>query len=103
MAPSKKMSKLCTPAMFYLVISMISLVMVIMQNLGHQHSYHMGSFSCKVPSTILIFIIKFIYIIFWTWIINLICKDGYEGISWLLVLFPWILLFMVVFLIMINK
>jgi len=103
MASFKKMSKLCTPAMFYLVISMISLVMVIMQNLGHQHSYHMGSFSCKVPSTILIFIIKFIYILFWTWIINLICKDGHEGISWLLVLFPWILLFMVIFLIMINK
>jgi len=100
MASSKK---LCTPAMFYLVISMISLVMVIMQNLGHQNSYHMGSFSCKVPSTILVFIIKFIYILFWTWIINLICKDGHEGISWLLVLFPWILLFMIIFLIMINK
>lgn len=100
---SKKMKNLCTPALFYLVVSMISLVMVFIQNIGHNNSYHIGTFSCRVPSTLLVMIIKLMYILFWTWVLNLICKDGNEGISWLLVLLPWILLFVIVFMIMINK
>jgi hypothetical protein len=98
----KTLKDLCTPAMVYFVISVISLAMVLLQNLGNQNSYTVGSFSCRVPSTALVFIVKIIYILFWTWILNLICKDGHTSISWLLVLLPWILLFVMVGLLMIN-
>lgn len=94
--------ELCTPAAIYFVISMIALVMVLFQNLGNQNSYTMGSFSCRVPSTILVFMVKLIYILFWTWILNLMCKDGHTGVSWLLVLLPFILLFVMMGLLMIN-
>jgi len=76
--------------------------MILFQNLGNSNSYHIGNFSCRVPSTILIFTIKLIYILFWTWILNLICKDGHTGISWLLVLLPFILFFVLIGMIMIN-
>ena len=103
MAPfPKTLKELCTPAMIYFVISVIALAMVLLQNLGNQNSYNVGSFSCRVPSTALVFIIKLIYILFWTWILNLICKDGHTSISWLLVLLPWILLFVMMGLLMIN-
>jgi hypothetical protein len=98
----KTLKDLCTPAMVYFVISVISLAMVLLQNLGNQNSYTVGSFSCRVPSTALVFIVKIIYILFWTWVLNLICKDGHTSISWLLVLLPWILLFVMVGLLMIN-
>ena len=52
----RKINDLCTPAMIYFVISMISLVVVLMQNLGHNNSYHVGSFSCRVPNTTAVFI-----------------------------------------------
>jgi hypothetical protein len=45
---------------------------------------------------LLLFVVKLIYILFWTWILNLICKDGHSGISWLLVLVPFVLMFFVV-------
>jgi len=103
MAPfPKTVKELCTPAMLYFIISIVALAMVLLQNLGNQNSYNVGSFSCRVPSTALIFIIKLIYILFWTWILNLICKDGHTTISWLLVLLPWILLFVMMGLLMIN-
>lgn len=103
MAPfPKTVKELCTPAMIYFVISIIALAMVLLQNLSNQNSYNVGSFSCRVPSTALVFIIKLIYILFWTWILNLICKDGHTSISWLLVLLPWILLFVMMGLLMIN-
>lgn len=103
MAFPKSLKELCTPALVYFVISIISLVLVLLQNLGNRNSYYIGSFSCRVPSTMLVFIIKLIYILFWTWILNLICKDGHIGISWLLVLLPWILLFVIIGMIMINQ
>ena len=98
----KTVKELCSPAMLYFIISIVALVMVLLQNLGNQNSYNVGSFSCRVPSTALVFIIKLIYILFWTWVLNLICKDGHTTISWLLVLLPWILLFVMMGLLMIN-
>jgi len=103
MAPfPKTLKELCTPAMIYFVISIVALVMVLLQNLGNQSSYNVGSFSCRVPNTALVFIVKLVYILFWTWVLNLICKDGHTSISWLLVLLPWILLFVMIGLLMIN-
>ena len=102
MAYPTSLKELCTPASLYFVISMIALFIVLMQNLGNSNSYHVGSFSCRVPSTTLVFIVKLIYILFWTWILNLICKDGHTTVSWLLVLLPFILLFVMMGLVMIN-
>ena len=31
--------------------------------------------------------------IFWTFVLNAICKAGYKNLSWFLVLFPFLLLF----------
>jgi hypothetical protein len=98
----KSLKELCSPAALYFMISIISLVMVLFQNLGNSNSYTVGSFSCRVPNTMLVFIIKLIYILFWTWVLNLICKDGHTGISWLLVLLPLILLFVLIGMFMIN-
>jgi len=98
----KSLKELCTPAMLYFVISMIALVIVLMQNLGNTNSYHVGSFSCRVPNTAIVFIVKLIYILFWTYVLNLICRDGHVGISWLLVLLPWLLLFVMMGILMLN-
>ena len=98
----KSLKELCTPAVIYFIISMVSLVMILLQNLGNSNSYNMGSFSCRVPNTAMIFVVKLIYVLFWTYILNLICKDGHTGLSWLLVLFPWILLFVIIGLLMLN-
>jgi len=88
--------------MIYFVISIIGLVVILLQNLKNNNMYNIGSFSCRVPNTAIIFIVKLIYILFWTYVLNLICKDGHTGISWLLILLPWILLFVIIGLIMIN-
>ncbi len=103
MSLSGQFKRLCTPAAVYFAISMFALLLVLCQNIGHNTSYHVGSFSCRVPSTPLVFIGKFIYIIFWTYVLNLICKDGHRGISWLLVLLPWLSLFVIIGLMMLNR
>ena len=102
MAFPKKLKELCTPAFVYFVLSMVGIIFSVIQNMGNKHIYKLGMFTARVPSTLLVFIVKIIYILFWTWILNLICKDGHKGIAWFLVLLPFILLFVIMGLVMIN-
>ena len=89
---------LCTPSYVYLVISLIAIIFMALQNYGNVNVYCLGSYSCVVSSTMLIFVIKLIYILFWTWILNLMCRAGATSLSWFFVLFPFILFFLVLFL-----
>ena len=86
---------LCTPSYVYLVISAIALVVMMYQNMGNVDKYCLGSYSCNVSSTALIFVIKAVYILFWTWVLNMICRAGHSGIAWFVLLLPVILLFVV--------
>jgi hypothetical protein len=98
----KTLKELCTPAMVYFIISIMALFMVLLQNVGNHNSYNVGSFSCRVPNTTVVFIVKLLYVLFWTYVLNLICKDGHTNLSWLLVLLPWILLFVMIGILMLN-
>jgi len=89
----KGLRNLCTPAMIYLVISMAAIAVMVLQNLGSSNTYNMGPYSVDVTSTVLIFVVKIIYVLFWTWVLNLICDAGASSISWFLLLFPFILMF----------
>ena len=90
------LNNLCSPAYFYLVISMLAIVIMGFQNMGNESVYCLGSYSCNVSSATLIFIIKIIYVLFWTWLLNIICKSGFTSIAWFLVLLPFILLFILI-------
>ena len=95
--------QLCTPALLYFLISMMALLIVGMQNLVHNDRYHIGSqIVFRVPHTLLLMFTKFVYILFWTYVINLICHDGHPMLSWALVFLPWIVLFIFLGLLMIN-
>jgi len=88
--------QLCSPAKLYLVISVVSLFFMSTQNIGSGSMYCVGNYSCDVPNKGIIFIIKVLYIVFWTWLLNLICKAGVPVISWVLVLFPFVLMFLLI-------
>jgi len=96
------LTDMCPPAYFYLVISTMAITIMFFQNYfifqnkfgnpDHQ-IYCLGSFNCNVPSVAVLFLIKILYVLFWTWILNLICRAGAPGVSWFLVLLPFILFF----------
>ena len=70
-----QMAKLCSPALLYLAISIIALIGAFMQKV---HPFAM--------------IVKVIFICLWTWFLNYLCRKGHSGISWFLVLLPFILI-----------
>jgi len=86
-------TSLCAPALLYLTISGIALLMICFQNFGNSNLLTIGNYNSKVQNTALIITIKALCILFWTWVLNIICKAGYKWVSWLLVLLPFILMF----------
>jgi len=102
MAFPKSVKELCSPALFYFVVSIVGLLIVALQNMGNNHELMIGSSMLNVQNNPVIFIVKLVYILFWTWILNLICKDGHSGISWLLVFLPIILFVLLLLALMLD-
>ena len=98
------LTELCRPAFLYFFISMIAFILILVQNI-HQPMgiYAVGDMSCPATNKIMIFGIKFLYIFFWTWVLDLICKAGFTGISWFLVLLPLILFFLLIGLFILSE
>ena len=91
---STKLNQLCTPAYIYFILSVFCIVFAAFQNMGNRNKYTLGMFSCNVPSCLAIFIVKIVYVLFWTWVLNLICNNGHTGIAWFLLFLPFIMLFL---------
>jgi len=89
MAFPKSIKELCMPAMVYFVLSILAILIVLLQNLGNTRKYQIGCYSCRVTSTTLLFVVKIIYVLFWTYVLNLICKDGHKELSWVLLFLPF--------------
>ena len=89
----KFVRELCQPAYIFLLLSFVSLVIMIIQNYvnSKKNKYCVGMFECTVKSLIPIFLVKIVYIIFWTFILDLLCKNGYTKLSWFILLFPFII------------
>lgn len=101
----KTLDKLCSPAYFYFLISAIMFVLLLIQNLFSKDSfkYCAGSFACEVSSISAIFLMKAVYIIFWTFVLNALCDYGYTKLSWFIFLLPYLLLAILVGFLMIEK
>ena len=74
---------LCLPSKIYFVLSIVG----ILSSLIAPSIF--GNVSLFMQ------LIHFIYVVFWTWVLNLICKAGYKWLSWVLVLAPFLLMFFI--------
>lgn len=93
---------LCTPATIYFVISLIGLILLGVSNLGNEDRLCVGSYSCNVGSNTVVFVLNAVYILFWTFVLDLMCKNGYSVLSWFVLLLPFILAFMFLAMIFAN-
>ncbi|MGI9555098.1 MAG: hypothetical protein ACR2M6_03900 [Vampirovibrionia bacterium] len=96
------LKKLCTPAHLYFLISVISLLIMAVQNLGNVNKYCVGNYECVVTSTLGVFAVKMLYVVFWTWILNVLCRAGYERLSWFVFLLPYVAMFVLIALMFLN-
>jgi len=93
MALHKIFNKLCTPARFYLGLSIFVTVLMVVQNFLNKNPDELcvGAYKCNLNSP-RFFLFKVLYVVFWTWLLNLLCQHGLKSVSWFLVLIPFLLL-----------
>ena len=76
---------LCLPSKVYFVLAFVGILASVLSP-----SMFGGSVS------LIVHLIHLVYVLFWAWVLNLICKAGYKWLSWVLVLAPYILMFLIV-------
>ena len=98
-----KIVNLCMPAYFYFIISVFSMIVMMIQNLIEgKNVLCLGEYKCETKNAPFIFVGQALYILLWTYVLDLLCKKGLGGISWIIVLFPFILMFILIGLIILN-
>ena len=95
--------KLCAPAYVYFILSAISIALLAVQNFGQNSMYCVGHLSCSVSNVMMVFASKIAYVLFWTWLLNKLCKMGFTNVSWFLVLLPFIMFFVLIGLFVIQQ
>ena len=96
------LTNMCTPATIYFVLSLIGLIMVGLNNLNNHDKVCIGDYNCYVGNNTTVFILNAIYILFWTFILDLMCKGGYSSLSWFVLLLPFIILFILFAVLMVK-
>lgn len=89
------LKKMCTPATIYFLISLVGLILLGVTNIGgNDEVLCVGDYNCHVGNKTMVFVLNGVYILFWTFILDLMCKNGYSEISWFILLLPFILFFL---------
>ena len=76
MAIIKDIEKLCTPALIFFVLSVISIVVTL--------------FRYQFLSDPTMVIVKVAYVAFWTYLLSVLCKHGHKELSWVLLFLPFV-------------
>lgn len=97
-----RVKSFCTPARLYVYISCLVTLLLLLQNIGSCGVYKAGSMECAASSIIAIFIGQGLYIAFWAIVLQGLCKAGYESLSWFVFLFPLVMFFVLMGLMMIS-
>ena len=91
---AKQYNKLCSPSAAFLVISATSLILasslLILLFVQKQNITKRG------PFLLMLLMLKIVYVLFWTWVLDLICKSGHDELAWSLVFAPYVLVLLVV-------
>jgi hypothetical protein len=99
----KSFKSLCSPAQLYLVMSGLSFLAILLQNCSDSSSYKIGSMSVKPEChNVFFFIFKALYILGFTYLLNWFCSKKLKTVSWIIVLLPFIGMFLILGAIMLG-
>lgn len=77
----------CPPAIVYAVLSVTFLLLMMYQNRYYPNVYCVGE-NCGLTNWTGIYLVKAVFILFWVWVLNILCANNFGFIAWLFVLIP---------------
>ena len=89
----KSFRSLCTPSQVFTVLSLVSLGMLMAQNMSREHRNELcvGMYVCRMSpmERAVLFGGHLAYIAVWAIILNSLCRTQYGALAWALVLLPF--------------
>lgn len=85
---SNILTKLCSPSLLFLVVSIVILLISFFQNISFRSSLSLGKVKNEIHMTAFVYVLVGVAIIFWTFLIDKMCKLGYSKVSWGLFVVP---------------
>ena len=84
--------KLCAPSKLYFFAAIILLFLSFVIDIQNKDTDKvcLGKLKCKNKP--LYYFLNVIFILVWSWFLNILCTRGWNKLSWFLVLFPFIIL-----------
>jgi len=99
----KTFKSLCSPAQLYLVMSALSFIIILMQNCNDSQTYKIGTMEVKPEChNVVFFVFKALYILGFTYLLNWFCSKKLKTLSWIIVLLPFLGMFLVLGMIMLS-
>ena len=93
----KLLESLCTPAQLYLGMSVLAVLTQCYQNIGNPNVFSCGLMKAQSPINNAFYIsFEILYVLGWTYLLNILCKKGHTKISWLLILLPLVAMFVII-------
>jgi hypothetical protein len=69
------------------------MLVMLYQNSSFNDIFCLGTFGCESENKPYLFFLNAVYVIFWTWILNVLCVNNYTMLSWGLVIAPFVMFF----------
>lgn len=85
------LTSICAPAYVYLIISLLGFILIAIYSRYNPSLSCAGSFMSDDSNDTMSYIIKILYVVFWGWVLNVLCEQGYSTVSWILVFLPFII------------
>lgn len=94
----KTFANYCTPARIYLGISVVALILIIIQNFANPDKSQLcvGAHKCTMPYKGLVLFFKVVYMLFWTWLLNFLCRKGLRSLAWVILMIPFLLIAIII-------
>ena len=82
-------SNLCLPAMVYLIMVVIGIIISIILSFFYSRYITLNS--------ILFFMMGIFIKLLWIWLLNFVCTKNHEGLSWVLFFLPYIIVVIIMY------
>jgi hypothetical protein len=92
---------LCLPSKLYMILGIILLIVSYYHDLktNDEEKICLGNLKCAIKNKPAYYAFNLTFILFWAWLLNLLCRYGWVKTAWFIFIFPYIIIFLVLILI----
>ena len=85
---------LCLPSKLYMIIGIILLAISYYYDMktNDEEKICLGNVKCAIKNKPAYYALNVFFILFWAWLLNMLCRYGWNKSAWFIFLFPYVIM-----------